>query len=155
MSWRKVFFLIKEYFLNSLMWLFLNSYRNLNMRVYIGCLTDTKSIFLLKDILPKFGMPLVIHPVVVNYNTVSNYLGLNLDFDKSIQAVFLLGNNYRVTNPLINLKFREYFLKKKINFYYFGPFSNSNYFVKHIGGCMNNFINFFEGKNWFSLFLSV
>lgn len=114
----------------------------------MGGSLDSESILLFKNLIPVLGTSLLVTPEVLNYNTMVSYLGLNLYYDyNNVKSVLLFGHNYRVTNPLVNLKFRGLFLNKKINIYFFGPFVNSNYFIKHLGCYIDNFLKIFEGKH--------
>lgn len=108
-----------------------------------------------KDWLNFWGSSNLIIPA--NYNTNldltyrSMYLFKNTLASLANYDLFILTNiNLRLENPIINLKLRNLYLKKKTVFWSFGRQSNPNFLSKLIGVSTNAFVQFLEGKHLFS-----
>lgn len=153
LSWRKVFFFIKDYFINILLWLRFNKYKFFPINITFGPSLDFKTILLFKDFFNYFGSSLNLNKI--NNNILfSNYYLLPKHFSiNAIESLIIFGNNLRFSNPLFYLQIRKSFLENKINIYTFGFFSSTNFYIKHLGSFFNFFINVIEGKTWLSVIL--
>ena len=151
-SWRKIFFFIKDFFINSLIWLHINKYKYFPLKLTIGSILDTQSIFLIKSFLNISGIPIRINKDDKNYNFKNQYL-LSSNFIvtlEKIEYIIILGNNLRYINPLLYLKIRKLYYDKSLIIYSFGFFSNINFYIKNLGNDIFKFFMIFEGKHWIS-----
>ena len=143
--------------LNNLWYFFyINNFilsKNIKFSYKGGELSDAQSLFMLKEFNNFFGIVNNNSDIIVNNDLRQNYL---VKFKKvellKSNLVILVGTNLRLESPLMNLRLRKLFLKKKIFITSFGSTVNLTYNVKHLGLNIKNFINFVEGKSYFCNF---
>lgn len=147
LSWKKIFFFIKNLFFKYINNIILSKKKYFFIKNYIGNYLDIESLFILKNFTNKLGNNFY---NIVNNNDFREYYLFNSSVSKINNAdiCLLINTNLRLELPLINLKIRQSFLKNKMLVYNIGFYSTFNYYIKHLGINLKILLNILEGLHW-------
>ncbi len=147
LSWRKIFYFIKNLFFQYISSIIKAKQKYFVINNYIGNYLDIESLIILKKLNNKLGNSFFINS---NNNDFREFYMFNSKISniKESDVCLLINTNLRIDLPLINLKIRQSFLKNKLLVYNLGFYSNFNYYIKHLGISIKILINIFEGVHW-------
>jgi NADH-quinone oxidoreductase subunit G len=147
-SWKKIFFIIKEIFkkIKSEFLIFLN-----------GNLLDSESLLLLKDLGKKIGCKNIEckqDKIKIENDFRINYLtNINLKNLEKIDCCLLIGTNPQIEAPILNLNLFKTKFNNNINIGFIGPLITLNYNFIYLGKKLNSLLQIIEGKSFFCKFL--
>jgi hypothetical protein len=109
--------------LHIISFLSVNKFKFLNICILNGPLIDVSSQYFLQQFNDYMG--------IKKYLKTTYFEFPNFMFINSICIFFNV--NIRYISPILNIKLRTNSLRKNINYYYIGTFTNYNFYVKHLG----------------------
>lgn len=147
-SWKKSLYLLKKVFFNMITQ---SSSHVLPLKAYIGEIADVESAFLIRKLLKSFG----IYSHNDSFDFRSQYrFNTELKSFQLADICLLVGVNLRVTFPLLNSKIRQINVKNNLPVFCIGPYSNFNYFVKHLSISTSSILSILEGSHWLNFKLN-
>lgn len=152
-SWKKVFYFLKHFFVKYLL---SHNSSTFPFRSFIGNFVDIETTYMIKRFsnllastyFTSFNIPNPSNSTYYSFNTPLNLLS-NSDL------CLLVGLNLRLQLPILNSKIRQLSIKNNTPVYVVGYFSNFNYYVKHVSASSSSIISILEGCHWLSAKLSA
>lgn len=145
-SWRRVFFVLKNIFIRRS-----GMSGFLPLQAFVGNYMDLESLSILKKFLALNGSNYFFTKQESSIDNQSFY-SFNtsmLDLAKS-DICLLFDVNLRIQLPVLNSKIRQVSLKNNFVVYLIGYYSNFNYYVKHVSTSSLALLNILEGSHWLS-----
>jgi NADH-quinone oxidoreductase subunit G len=162
-SWKNLKKVVLNFYLNLFSNNFINYWTNKNLihfKPIIGDLIDLELINYLKllninNTSASFfnGIDNLLlnsfKETLINYDNRLNYIFKSLQFNK-YNLCLLINLNLRLENPLLNAKIRQEYIWNNLLIYSFANKFNLTYKYLQISNSLKNFVEFIEGRKWFT-----
>ena len=147
LNWNNILLILKINFIKLLKNIINNKYKFLFLKNFLGDLLDLESLILIKIFSNKFNFDY--YSLFLNNDFIHNFqFNINFNHLTLITNCLFININLRLALPNLNIKFRNLYNKKDINFYYIGFYSNFLYYIQNLGINLLIILNIIEGLHW-------